>query len=148
MEAATEALAGPMLLVVVMEAWAMPTMAAKVWVGKATVMEAISTVMVRAALLKAITNSSMVVLVVVVVVVVVLVVVLLLAILRGTEGRTRDSKDKHLGKLDKLDNPVSSIRDRDPLVARMVVWVSLDGTPIFPAVVLLSNPVACVRQDD
>ncbi|KAF9395609.1 Y box binding protein 1 [Podila verticillata] len=79
------------------------------------------------------------VLVVVVVVVVVLVVVLLLAILRGTEGRTRDSKDKHLGKLDKLDNPVSSIRDRDPLVARMVVWVSLDGTPIFPAVVLLMS---------
>lgn len=120
----------------------MPTMAAKAWVGKATVMEVISTVMVRAALLKAVTNSSTVVLVVV------LVVLVVLAILRGMEGRMRVSKDKHLGKLHKLDSPVSSIRDGDPSVARMVVWVNLDGTPIFPAVALLSNPVACVRQDD
>lgn len=118
----------------------MPTMVAKAWVGsRATVMVAISTAMVRAALLKAITNSSMVL--------VLVVLVLLLAILRGTEGRVRVSKDKHLVKLDKLDNPVNSIsRDRDPSVARMVVWVNnLDGTPVFPAVVLLSNPVACVE---
>lgn len=57
----------------------MPTMVAKAWVGsRATVMVAISTAMVRAALLKAITNSSMVL--------VLVVLVLLLAILRGTEG--------------------------------------------------------------
>lgn len=118
----------------------MPIMVAKAWAdSRAMVMVAISMAMARAALLKAMANSSTVV-VPAVVVLAVPVLVLVLAILRGTEGRV--SKDKpDLCQQDKLDSPVNLVninQDRGRLASRMVVWVNLDGTPVFPAV-LLSN---------
>ncbi|KAG0032564.1 Y box binding protein 1 [Podila clonocystis] len=138
----TEALVGLMLLVVVMEAWAMPTMVAKAWSdSKAMGMVAISMAMVRAALLKAITNSNTLV---VLVAPVVVLAALVLAILRGMEGQA--FKDKlDLGKLDNLYNLVSPVnpvninQDKGLLARPMEVWASLDGTPVYPAVVRLSN---------